>query len=315
VERGRPVIAEKRIVVTGGAGFLGSFLCEQLKSAGTGELFIPRRAEYDLTEQDAVRQLYADAQPDLVIHLAAEVGGIGANRSNPGRYFYANMAMGLHLIEEARKQRLEKFVQVGTVCAYPKFAPVPFREEDLWNGYPEETNAPYGVAKKSLLVMLQAYRQQYGLNGIYLLPVNLYGPRDNFDLETSHVIPALIRKFITARDENSPEVVAWGTGSASREFLFVEDAARAIVAATELFNGDQPVNVGTSHEITIRELVELIAKLTGYEGKVVWDTTKPDGQPRRKLDTTKAAQLFDFEAETGLEEGLAKTISWWENHQ
>lgn len=309
------MIAEKRIVVTGGAGFLGSFLCEQLKSAGTGELFIPRRAEYDLTEQDAVRQLYADAQPDLVIHLAAEVGGIGANRSNPGRYFYANMAMGLHLIEEARKQRLEKFVQVGTVCAYPKFAPVPFREEDLWNGYPEETNAPYGVAKKSLLVMLQAYRQQYGLNGIYLLPVNLYGPRDNFDLETSHVIPALIRKFITARDENSPEVVAWGTGSASREFLFVEDAARAIVAATELFNGDQPVNVGTSHEITIRELVELIAKLTGYEGKVVWDTTKPDGQPRRKLDTTKAAQLFDFEAETGLEEGLAKTISWWENHQ
>ena len=315
MERGRPVIAEKRIVVTGGAGFLGSFLCEQLKSAGAGELFIPRRAQYDLTEQDAVRQLYADAQPDLVIHLAAEVGGIGANRSNPGRYFYANMAMGLHLIEEARKQRLEKFVQVGTVCAYPKFAPVPFREEDLWNGYPEETNAPYGVAKKSLLVMLQAYRQQYGLNGIYLLPVNLYGPRDNFDLETSHVIPALIRKFIAARDENSPEVVAWGTGSASREFLFVEDAARAIVAATELFNGDQPVNVGTSHEITIRELVELIAKLTGYEGKVVWDTTKPDGQPRRKLDTTKAAQLFDFEADTGLEEGLTKTIAWWENHQ
>jgi GDP-L-fucose synthase len=315
MERGRPVIAEKRIVVTGGAGFLGSFLCEQLKSAGAGELFIPRRAEYDLTEQDAVRQLYADTQPDLVIHLAAEVGGIGANRSNPGRYFYANMAMGLHLIEEARKQRLEKFVQVGTVCAYPKFAPVPFREEDLWNGYPEETNAPYGVAKKSLLVMLQAYRQQYGLNGIYLLPVNLYGPRDNFDLETSHVIPALIRKFITARDENSPEVVAWGTGSASREFLFVEDAARAIVAATELFNGDQPVNLGTSHEITIRELVELIAKLTGYEGKVVWDTTKPDGQPRRKLDTTRAAQLFDFEAETGLKEGLTKTIGWWENHQ
>jgi GDP-L-fucose synthase len=315
MERGRPVIAEKRIVVTGGAGFLGSFLCEQLKSAGAGELLIPRRAEYDLTEQEAVRQLYADTQPDLVIHLAAEVGGIGANRSNPGRYFYANMAMGLHLIEEARKQRLEKFVQVGTVCAYPKFAPVPFREEDLWNGYPEETNAPYGVAKKSLLVMLQAYRQQYGLNGIYLLPVNLYGPRDNFDLETSHVIPALIRKFITARDENSPEVVAWGTGSASREFLFVEDAARAIVAATELFNGDQPVNVGTSHEITIRELVELIAKLTGYEGKVVWDTTKPDGQPRRKLDTTRAAQLFDFEAETGLKEGLTKTIGWWENHQ
>ena len=309
------MIAEKRIVVTGGAGFLGSFLCEQLEAAGAGELFIPRSAEYDLTEQDAVRQLYADANPEMVIHLAAEVGGIGANRANPGRYFYANMAMGRHLIEEGRRQRLEKFVQVGTVCAYPKFAPVPFREEDLWKGYPEETNAPYGVAKKSLLVMLQAYRQQYGLNGIYLLPVNLYGPRDNFDLETSHVIPALIRKFTTARDEHSPEVVAWGTGSASREFLYVEDAARAIVSATELFNGDQPVNLGTSHEITIRELVELIAKLTGYEGKVVWDNTKPDGQPRRKLDTTKAAQLFDFEAGTVLEEGLTKTISWWENHQ
>lgn len=305
-------VAGKRIVVTGGAGFLGSFLCEQLESAGADEPFIPRSAHYDLTEQDAVRQLYADAKPEIVIHLAAEVGGIGANRANPGRYFYANMAMGLHLIEEARRQRLDKLVQVGTVCAYPKFAPVPFREEDLWNGYPEETNAPYGVAKKSLLVMLQAYRQQYDLNGIYLLPVNLYGPRDNFDLETSHVIPALIRKFITARDEHSPEVVAWGTGSASREFLYVEDAARAIVMATELFNGDQPVNVGTSHEITIRELVELIAKLTGYDGKVVWDTTKPDGQPRRKLDTTKAAQLFDFEAGTGLEAGLRKTITWWE---
>lgn len=305
-------IADKRIVVTGGAGFLGSFLCEQLEAAGAGDLFIPRSADYDLTEQDAVRQLYADATPDMVIHLAAEVGGIGANRSNPGRYFYANMAMGLHLIEEARKARLEKFVQVGTVCAYPKFAPVPFREEDLWNGYPEETNAPYGVAKKSLLVMLQAYRQQYKLNGIYLLPVNLYGPRDNFDLETSHVIPALIRKFIAARDEDSPEVVAWGTGSASREFLYVEDAARAILDATELFNGDQPVNVGTSHEITIRELVELIATLTGYEGTVVWDTTKPDGQPRRKLDTSRAARLFDFEAQIGLEEGLAKTIKWWE---
>jgi GDP-L-fucose synthase len=305
-------IAGKRIVVTGGAGFLGSFLCEQLEAAGAGELFIPRSAEYDLTEQDAVRQLYADAVPDVVIHLAAEVGGIGANRANPGRYFYANMAMGLHLIEEARSRKLEKFVQVGTVCAYPKFAPVPFREEDLWKGYPEETNAPYGVAKKSLLVMLQAYRQQYNLNGIYLLPVNLYGPRDNFNLETSHVIPALIRKFITARDEESPEVVAWGTGSASREFLFVEDAARAIVMATEIFNGDQPVNVGTSHEITIRELVGLISELTGYKGSVVWDTTKPDGQPRRKLDTSKAAQLFDFEADTTLEEGLRRTITWWE---
>ncbi|MDJ0923842.1 MAG: GDP-L-fucose synthase [Acidimicrobiia bacterium] len=307
-------ITDKRIAVTGGAGFLGSFLLEQLEAAGAGELIVPRIENYDLTEQDAVRQMYADAKPDIVIHLAAEVGGIGANRANPGRYFYANMAMGLHLIEEARKHKIEKFVQVGTVCAYPKYAPVPFREEDLWNGYPEETNAPYGIAKKSLLVMLQAYRQQYNLNGIYLLPVNLYGPRDNFDLETSHVIPALIRKFVTARDEGAAEVVAWGTGSASREFLFVKDAARALVMATDRYNGDQPVNVGTSHEITIRELVELIAKLTGYEGTVRWDTSKPDGQPRRKLDTTKAAQLFEFEAGTGLEEGLRETIEWWETH-
>ncbi len=308
------MIEGKRIVVTGGAGFLGSFLCKHLEAAGAVDLFVPRSADYDLTEQDAVRQLYKDADPDLVIHLAAEVGGIGANRANPGRYFYANMAMGLHLIEEARKRKIDKFVQVGTVCAYPKFAPVPFREEDLWNGYPEETNAPYGVAKKSLLVMLQAYRQQYHLNGIYLLPVNLYGPRDNFDLESSHVIPALIRKFVTAHDERAPEVVAWGTGSASREFLYVEDAARAIAMATERFNGEQPVNIGTSREITIRELVELIARLTGYEGKVVWDTSKPDGQPRRKLDTTKAKKLFDFEAEIDLEEGLRKTIKWWESH-
>jgi GDP-L-fucose synthase len=315
VEREQLVIEGKRIVVTGGAGFLGSFLCERLRQEGADQLFIPRRSEYDLTEQDAVRQMYRDMDPDVVIHLAAEVGGIGANRANPGRYFYANMAMGLHLIEEARKHRLEKFVQVGTVCAYPKFAPVPFREEDLWKGYPEETNAPYGIAKKSLLVMLQAYRQQYHLNGIYLLPVNLYGPRDNFDLESSHVIPALIRKFVTARDEQSPEVVAWGTGSASREFLYVEDAARAIVMATQMFNGDQPVNIGTSHEITIRDLVELIARLTGYEGKVVWDTSKPDGQPRRKLDTTRAKKLFDFEAEMALEDGLRTTIDWWESNR
>jgi GDP-L-fucose synthase len=313
VEREQLLIEGKRIVVTGGAGFLGSFICERLEKAGAGELIIPRSADYDLTEQDAVRQLYKDADPDIVIHLAAEVGGIGANRANPGRYFYANMAMGLHLIEEARKHKLEKFVQVGTVCAYPKFAPVPFREEDLWKGYPEETNAPYGIAKKSLLVMLQSYRQQYHLNGIYLLPVNLYGPRDNFDLESSHVIPALIRKFITARDDQAPEVVAWGTGSASREFLYVEDAARAIVMATDKFNGEQPVNVGTSHEITIRDLVELIARLTGYEGEVVWDTSKPDGQPRRKLDTTRAMQLFDFEADTDLETGLRTTIQWWES--
>ncbi len=306
-------IVDKTIVVTGGAGFLGGFLIEKLEAAGAGEIFIPRIENYDLTEPDAVKQLYVDAKPDTVIHLAAQVGGIGANRENPGRYFYANMAMGLHLIEEARKNKLGKFVQIGTVCAYPKFAPVPFREEDLWNGYPEETNAPYGVAKKALLVMLQAYRQQYNLNGIYLLPVNLYGPRDNFDLESSHVIPALIRKFVTARDEGAPTVTAWGTGSASREFLYVDDAARAIVAATEMYNGDQPVNIGTSNEITIRDLVELIAKLTGYDGEVVWDTTKPDGQPRRKLDTSKAKKLFDFEAQTDFETGLTHTIKWWES--
>ncbi|MDJ0664664.1 MAG: GDP-L-fucose synthase [Acidimicrobiia bacterium] len=306
-------IVDKKVVVTGGAGFLGSFLCERLEAAGAGELFIPRIEDYDLTDLDAVKQMYRDAQPDTVIHLAAQVGGIGANRENPGRYFFANMAMGLHLIEEARKQKLGKFVQIGTVCAYPKFAPVPFREEDLWNGYPEETNAPYGIAKKALLVMLQAYRQQYDLNGIYLLPVNLYGPRDNFDLESSHVIPALIRKFTTARDERTAEVEAWGTGSASREFLYVEDAARAIVMATERYNGDQPVNIGTSHEITIRDLVELISRLTGFEGRVVWDSSKPDGQPRRKLETSKAKQLFGFEAEMDLETGLRRTIEWWES--
>ncbi len=306
-------IVDKKVVVTGGAGFLGSFLCEKLEAAGAGELFIPKIEDYDLTEPDAVKQMYQDSEPDTVIHLAAQVGGIGANRENPGRYFYANMAMGLHLIEEARKHKLGKFVQIGTVCAYPKFAPVPFREEDLWNGYPEETNAPYGIAKKALLVMLQAYRQQYNLDGIYLLPVNLYGPRDNFDLESSHVIPALIRKFVTARNEQAPTVTAWGTGSASREFLYVEDAARAIVLATERYNGDQPVNIGTSREITIRDLVELIARLTGYEGEVVWDTTKPDGQPRRKLDTSKAKKLFDFEAATEFEAGLARTIAWWES--
>lgn len=305
-------VADKKIVVTGGAGFLGSFLLEELKAAGAREIFVPQIEDYDLTQVDAVKQMYLDAKPDTVIHLAAQVGGIGANRENPGRYFYANMAMGLHLIEEARVNKLGKFVQIGTVCAYPKFAPVPFREEDLWNGYPEETNAPYGVAKKALLVMLQAYRQQYNLNGIYLLPVNLYGPRDNFDLESSHVIPALIRKFVTARDEGAPEVVAWGTGSASREFLYVEDAARAITMATERYNGDQPVNIGTSNEITIRDLVELIARLTGFEGEVVWDSTKPDGQPRRKLDTSKAKKLFDFEAQTDFETGLRNTIEWWE---
>jgi GDP-L-fucose synthase len=248
-----------------------------------------------------------------VIHLAADVGGIGANRANPGRYFFGNMAMGLNVIEEGRRHGVEKIVQIGTVCSYPKHTPVPFREDDLWNGYPEETNAPYGVAKKALLVMLQGYRQQYGVNGIYLLPANLYGPGDDFNLETSHVIPALIRKFIEARESGSARVEVWGTGSASREFLYVEDAARAIILATKHYDGVDPVNVGTGQEITIRDLVTLIAKLTDFGGDIHWDASKPDGQPRRSLDTSKARELFDFEAKMPLEEGLRRTISWWEN--
>ena len=305
-------LAGKVVVVTGGAGFLGSFLVPMLAERDA-EIVIPRRRDYDLTEQADTRRLFADAAPEIVIHLAAEVGGIGANRGNPGRFFYANMAMGLNLIEESRRSGASKFVQVGTVCAYPKFTPVPFREDELWNGYPEETNAPYGIAKKSLLVMLQGYREQYGLNGIYLLPVNLYGPRDNFDLETSHVIPALIRKFIAARDEGRDEVEVWGTGAASREFLYVEDAARAILLATEQYEGPEPVNVGAGREVTIRELVETIGRLTGYDGAIVWDTTKPDGQPRRMLETSRARDWFDFEAAVELEDGLARTIAWWEN--
>lgn len=304
-------VAGKVVVVTGGAGFLGSFLVPMLEERGA-EIVIPRRRDYDLTEQADTRRLFIAAKPDIVIHLAAEVGGIGANRGNPGRFFYANMAMGLNMIEESRRSGLTKFVQVGTVCAYPKFTPVPFREEELWNGYPEETNAPYGIAKKSLLVMLQGYREQYGLNGIYLLPVNLYGPRDNFDLETSHVIPALIRKFIAARDEGRDEVEVWGTGAASREFLYVEDAARAILMATEQYDGPEPVNVGAGREVTIRELIETIGKLTGYTGSIVWDTTKPDGQPRRMLETSRARDWFGFEADVELEDGLATTIAWWE---
>ena len=308
-------LAGKRVLVTGGAGFLGSFVQEQLEPRGLAELIIPRRKDYDLTEQADVRRLFATERPDIVLHLAAEVGGIGANRENPGRYFYANMAMGLHVIEESAKRHIEKVVQVGTVCAYPKFATVPFKEEDLWDGYPEETNAPYGVAKKALLVMLQSYRQQYELNGIYLLPVNLYGPRDNFDLQSSHVIPALIRKFVSARDGGRDVIEAWGTGSASREFLYVEDAARAIVVATEQYDGDEPVNIGTHHEITIKELTELIASLTGFEGTVQWDPTKPDGQPRRKLDVSRAKEYFGFTADVTLEEGLKATIAWYEEHQ
>ena len=302
----------KRVLVTGGAGFLGQRVCAMMGERGAADLIVPRSAEHDLTRQSVVEALVADTRPDVIIHLAAEVGGIGANRANPGRYFYANMAMGMHLIEAARASEIGKFVQVGTVCAYPKHTPVPFSEDALWDGYPEETNAPYGVAKKALLVMLQGYRQQYGLNGIYLLPVNLYGPGDNFDLETSHVIPALIRKFVAARDAGQSEVEVWGTGAASREFLYVEDAARAIVAATERYDDSDPVNVGAGREVTIRDLVEMIADLTGYKGAIRWDTSKPDGQPRRMLDTTRAKERFGFEAEVELEEGLRRTIGWWE---
>jgi len=306
-------LAQERIVVTGGAGFLGRHLQRELLNRGAvpEDLLIPRIEDYDLTSEAAVIRMYQDMKPTVVIHLAAEVGGIGANRQNPGRFFYANMAMGLHLIEHARIRAIKKFVQIGTICAYPKFTPVPFKEEDLWNGYPEETNAPYGIAKKSLLVMLQAYRDQYGLNGIYLLPVNLYGPGDNFDLQASHVIPALVRKFCSAVDNGEKEVIVWGTGSVSREFLYVEDAARAIAMATESYDGRDPVNLGAGFEITIKDLAEKIKSLTGFTGKLAWDTSKPDGQPRRCLDTNRARQLFGFEAQMPFDEGLRRTIAWW----
>jgi GDP-L-fucose synthase len=301
----------KSVVVTGGSGFLGSYVVRELEKAGCRHIFVPRSQQYDLRDQAAVQQLYADARPDVVIHLAARVGGIGANRENPGTYFYDNLVMGVQLIETGRRLGLEKFVCVGTVCAYPKFTPVPFHEDDLWNGYPEETNAPYGIAKKALLVQLQAYRQQYGMNGIYLLPVNLYGPGDNFDPASSHVIPALIKKCVDAVDADAPFIDAWGTGSASREFLYAVDAARAIVLATQRYDGAEPVNLGAHREITIRELVTLIAELTGFRGEIRWDVTKPDGQPRRCLDTTRARELFGFTATTDFREGLRETIDWY----
>ena len=309
-------LSKERIVITGGAGFLGSHLQKEFLSRGIARknLLIPLIDDYDLTKETDVIRMYDDMQPGVVIHLAAEVGGIGANRENPGRFFYANMAMGLHLIEHARMRGLKKFVQVGTVCAYPKRTPVPFSEENLWNGYPEETNAPYGIAKKALLVMLQAYRRQYDLNGIYLLPVNLYGPGDNFDPNSSHVIPALIRKFCQACDSKQNQVCIWGTGSASREFLYVADAARGIALATEGYNDSDPVNLGAGSEITIKNLAQKIKKLVGFEGELVWDTDKPDGQPRRCLDTSRARERFGFAAEMPLEQGLKRAITYWRLH-
>jgi GDP-L-fucose synthase len=301
----------KRVLVTGGSGFLGSHIVERLEALGVERPFVPRRRDFDLTEQAEVRRLYREARPDLVLHLAAEVGGIGANRDNPGRFFYANAAMGIHLIEEARRAGVDKFVQLGTICAYPKFTPVPFREEALWDGYPEETNAPYGIAKKALLVQLQAYRDQYGFDGIYLLPVNLYGPRDNFDPQSSHVIPALVRKMVEAQESGADEVVLWGTGSASREFLYVDDCARGVLLAAEHYGGEEPVNLGTGSEIRVRELAVLIAEVVGYRGELVQDPTKPDGQPRRCLDTSRALQHFGFRAHMDFRRGLEETVRWF----
>jgi GDP-L-fucose synthase len=306
-------LRRERIVVTGGDGFLGRHLQRELLRHGVdpANVLVPLIDDYNLTSELDVERMYAEMQPSIVIHLAAQVGGIGANRANPGRYFYANMAMGLHLIEHARRCKLKKFVQIGTICAYPNLTPVPFKEENLWNGYPEVTNAPYGIAKKALLVMLQAYREQYGLNGVYLLPVNLYGPGDNFDLDTSHVIPALIRKCVEAKAQGRDSIQAWGTGKATREFFYVEDAARAIVMATEQYDRPEPVNIGAGFEISIKDLAELIARLAGFEGEVVWDASQPDGQPRRCLDTSRASEQFGFTAETYLEDGLRKTVDWY----
>lgn len=302
---------KQRVVLSGGNGFLGSFVVEKLQALGCQFISTPHSREYDLREKSEALRLYKDTKPDIFVHLAAVVGGIGANRANPGRFFYDNAAMGLNAIEAGRIAGVKKFICAGTICAYPKFTPVPFREENFWNGYPEETNAPYGLAKKMLLVQLQAYRQQYGFNGIYLTPVNLYGPRDNFDLETSHVIPALIRKCWEAKEAGAAEITAWGTGSATREFLYVEDAAEAIVAAAEKYEKAEPVNLGSGEEISIRALVELTRAVVGYEGAVRWDASKPDGQPRRCLETSRALAEFGWRARTKLRDGMQKTVAWY----
>ena len=323
----QPFWSNKRVIVTGGAGFLGAFLVEKLKQRGAGEVIAPRIEDYDLVDINATRRLFDNiaghsqlsklpSQPEtIVIHLAALAGGIGANRARPADFFYINLMMGVQLMHEAWKRGVDKFVAIGTICAYPNFTPLPFKEENLWNGYPEETNAPYGLAKKMLLVQAQAYREQYGFNAIYLLPVNLYGPRDNFNLETSHVIPALIRKCVEARDHNQSQVELWGDGSPTREFLYVEDAAEGILLAAERYNGSEPVNLGSGNEIDIKGLANLITRLTGFQGELVWDASKPNGQPRRALDVSRAEQFFGFRAQTPFEEGLRRTIEWYRQNR
>ena len=308
-------LSTQRVCVTGGAGFLGTHLVQKLKEHGAKEIFVPRHQDYDLVKEADIQRMVDDARPDVIIHLAAKVGGIGANREKPGEFFYDNLMMGVQLIHNAWKKGVSKFVAVGTICAYPKYTPIPFKEEDLWNGYPEETNAPYGLAKKMLLVQSQAYREQYGYNSIFLLPVNLYGPGDNFNPASSHVIPALIRKYLEAKEQGASEIVAWGDGSPTREFIYVDDAAEGITLATMRYNSSDPVNIGSSFEISIKDLTELIARLTGFEGEIRWDTSKPNGQPRRKLDTSRAKERFGFEARTNFEDGLRRTIEWYANER
>lgn len=305
----------KKVCVTGGAGFLGGYLIKELRQRSARDIFIPTIEKYNLVDPDAIQRMLLDSGPDVIIHLAAHVGGIGANREHPAEFFYDNLMMGVQLMHQAYERGVEKFVAIGTVCAYPKFTPVPFSEDDLWKGYPEETNAPYGLAKKMLLVQSQAYRQQYGFNSIFLLPVNLYGPGDNFDPRSSHVIPALIRKCVEANEKGADHIVVWGDGSPTREFIYVEDAARGIALATERYNQSEPVNIGSGFEISIKDLVEKIAKMTGFTGDIIWDTTKPNGQPRRVLDTSRAKKGFGFEAKTDFDEGLMNTIAWYQKHR